>query len=270
MTDKRLDAIRAAKGAIGPADAEWLLGEVERLQEVLIIPNITPDTTSSAMFIRTLSEHEKGQPVNTQDLINALMWRVKNQRREIARLQEKRTDEPSAFEQSSPRAYVEGLAAEPNSAPSAAGEVATEASFRQPGEASGPATVGAVHTTEDDFRHFLAYEQLSRQSPDELDRLRLAYYAGADAPRPAKTPRSIVQGADFVLEPADGMGRALYVKEGGGLREWNKLTQQQRAEWTIRARTLGEVCPRCQQTMPGGVTLHTHHCPALKSGDDHG
>jgi len=127
-----------------------------------------------------------------------------------------------------------------------------------------------AHAPEDDFLHFLSYEQLSRQPPDELDRLRLAYYAGADAPRPAKTPRSIVQGADFVLEPADGMGRALYVKEGGGLREWNKLTQQQRAEWTIRARTLGEVCPRCQQTMPGGVTLHTHHCPALKSGDDHG
>lgn len=66
------------------------LQEVERLREVLTIPNITPDTTSSALFIRTLSEHEKGQPVNGQDLINALMWRVKNQRKEIARLQEKR------------------------------------------------------------------------------------------------------------------------------------------------------------------------------------
>jgi len=43
------------------------------------------------------------------------------------------------------------------------------------------------HTTEDDFQHFLSYEQLSRQPADELDRLRLAYYAGADAPRPAKS-----------------------------------------------------------------------------------
>ncbi len=60
--------------------------DYERLREVLTIPNITPETTSAAMFIRTLSEHEKGQPVNTQDLINALAWRVRNQKREIARL----------------------------------------------------------------------------------------------------------------------------------------------------------------------------------------
>lgn len=60
----------------------------ERLLEILTIPNITPDTTSSAMFLRTLREHEKCQPVNVQDLINALMWRVGNQRREIARLHE--------------------------------------------------------------------------------------------------------------------------------------------------------------------------------------
>ena len=63
-----------------------LNAEIARLREVLTIPNITPDTTSSALFIRTLTEHEKGQPVNAQDLINALMWRVKNQRKEIARL----------------------------------------------------------------------------------------------------------------------------------------------------------------------------------------
>lgn len=70
-------------------DRADLLAEVDRLLEVMTIPNITPDTTSSSMFIRTLQEHERGQPVNTQDLINALMWRVANQRREIARLHEK-------------------------------------------------------------------------------------------------------------------------------------------------------------------------------------
>lgn len=59
--------------------------EIERLQEVLTFPLITSEASSSALFIRVLSEHEKGQPVNGQDLINALMWRVGNQRRELAR-----------------------------------------------------------------------------------------------------------------------------------------------------------------------------------------
>ena len=61
--------------------------EIERLREVVMFPIITPESTSSALFLRVLSEHEKGQPVNGQDLLNALMWRVRNQRREIARLQ---------------------------------------------------------------------------------------------------------------------------------------------------------------------------------------
>lgn len=64
--------------------------EIAQLREVLTIPLITPDTTSCAFFLRVLSEHEKGLPVNGQDLINALMWRVNNQRKEIARLQAKR------------------------------------------------------------------------------------------------------------------------------------------------------------------------------------
>lgn len=72
------------------ADAARLEAEIDRLTEILTIPNITLDTTSSAMFVRTLNEHEKGLPVNTQDLINALMWRVRNQRKEIARLLEVR------------------------------------------------------------------------------------------------------------------------------------------------------------------------------------
>lgn len=97
MTNPLLTLENIRSGA-APSDAVavgYLLGEIERLREVLTIPNITPETKSSAMFIRTLSEHEKGQPVNTQDLINALMWRVRNQRKEIARLQAKRaTVEP--------------------------------------------------------------------------------------------------------------------------------------------------------------------------------
>lgn len=64
--------------------------ELDRLQEVLTFPIITPEASSHALFIRVLSEHEHGRPVNGQDLINALMWRVRNQRQEIARLQAKR------------------------------------------------------------------------------------------------------------------------------------------------------------------------------------
>ena len=75
--------------------------EIERLREVVTFPIITPDATSSALFLRVLREHEKGQPVNGQDLINALMWRVKNQKREISRLNEalrrKASDEAPSF-----------------------------------------------------------------------------------------------------------------------------------------------------------------------------
>ena len=108
VLQSRLEGSQAA-AAVGEREIEQLkrnlawqskeidaqVGEIARLREVLTIPLITPDTTSSALFIRVLSEHEKGLPVNTQDLINALMWRVKNQRKEIARLHEKRaTVEP--------------------------------------------------------------------------------------------------------------------------------------------------------------------------------
>ena len=48
-----------------------------------------------------LHDHDKGQPVNAQDLINALAWRVRNQRREIAKLHErlrkKQSDEAPSF-----------------------------------------------------------------------------------------------------------------------------------------------------------------------------
>lgn len=68
-------------------ERDRLRAEVERLREVVTIPLITPEAPPGFYF-RVLTEHEKGQPVNAQDLINALMWRVKNQRREIARFHE--------------------------------------------------------------------------------------------------------------------------------------------------------------------------------------
>lgn len=69
------------------ADAAALEAEIERLREIATVPLLTPETTDSALFLRVLKEYEKGRPVNTQDLINALAWRVNNQRREIKRLQ---------------------------------------------------------------------------------------------------------------------------------------------------------------------------------------
>lgn len=39
-------------------------------------------------FAAVLQDAEKGEPINTQDLINALWWRLRNQRREIARVNE--------------------------------------------------------------------------------------------------------------------------------------------------------------------------------------
>lgn len=78
---------RSQEGMVEAAEGNYVRWEdYERLHEILTIPNIVSDTTSSAMILRTLREHEAGLPVNAQDLINALMWRVANQRREIARL----------------------------------------------------------------------------------------------------------------------------------------------------------------------------------------
>lgn len=91
------------------ANREWTINaerlnafadEIERLREVVTIPLITPEAPPG-FYLRVLTEHEKGQPVNAQDLINALMWRVKNQKREIARLNEalrrKASDEAPSF-----------------------------------------------------------------------------------------------------------------------------------------------------------------------------
>lgn len=77
-----------------------LIREIERLQETLACPRLTADAPTD-QFAAVLSDHEKGQPVNGQDLINALMWRVRNQRKEIARLNEalrrKASDEAPSF-----------------------------------------------------------------------------------------------------------------------------------------------------------------------------
>lgn len=65
-------------------------------------PTSGPEATSSqgnpelrinspnSQFADVFAEAERGEPVNAQDLINALWWKVRNQRREIARLHAKR------------------------------------------------------------------------------------------------------------------------------------------------------------------------------------
>lgn len=37
---------------------------------------------------------------------------------------------------------------------------------------------------------------------------------------------------------------------------------------TDEPRSAPELCPRCQQSMPGGVALHTDHCPSEKASGD--
>lgn len=74
--------------------------EIERLRETLACPRLTPDAPAE-QFQAVLRDHDKGQPVNAQDLVNALMWRVRNQRHEIAKLHErlrrKQSDEAPSF-----------------------------------------------------------------------------------------------------------------------------------------------------------------------------
>jgi len=74
--------------------------EIGRLHEVTTCPRLTPDAPTE-QFQAVLHDHDKGQPVNAQDLINALMWRVRNQRHEIAKLHErlrrKQSDESPSF-----------------------------------------------------------------------------------------------------------------------------------------------------------------------------
>lgn len=63
--------------------------QIERLKEILTCPQLTPEARAD-QFKAVLDQAEKGEPVNSLDLIDALWWRVRNQRREIAKLHEKR------------------------------------------------------------------------------------------------------------------------------------------------------------------------------------
>ncbi len=87
----------------GPPAASLYLraaAEIERLQEVLACPRLTAEAPAEQYQV-VLRDHDKGQPVNAQDLINALMWRNRNQRHEIAKLHErlrrKQSDEAPSF-----------------------------------------------------------------------------------------------------------------------------------------------------------------------------
>jgi hypothetical protein len=81
-------------------ERDRLRAEVERLRETLTFPRITPEAPAEQLMA-ILHDHDKGRPVNAQDLINALAWRVRNQRREIAKLHErlrkKQSDEAPSF-----------------------------------------------------------------------------------------------------------------------------------------------------------------------------
>ena len=81
------------EGMYESPDGEYVLyndaqAEIERLRETLTYPQITKDA-SPETFKAVLRASDKGDPVNGQDLINALMWRVRNQTREITRLNDR-------------------------------------------------------------------------------------------------------------------------------------------------------------------------------------
>jgi hypothetical protein len=111
-TEDLVTALREARKSLEEMDATSFDGppavslylraaaEIERLRETLTFPRITPEATAE-QFMAILHDHDKGRPVNGQDLINALAWRVRNQRREIAKLHErlrkKQSDEAPSF-----------------------------------------------------------------------------------------------------------------------------------------------------------------------------
>lgn len=64
-----------------------LWADYARLREITNVPSLTL-TAPIEQITAVLHDWEKGCPVNTQDLINALAWRLNNQRREISRLHE--------------------------------------------------------------------------------------------------------------------------------------------------------------------------------------
>lgn len=83
-----------------PAGEFVLWADYERLRETTSCPRLTI-TAPTEQITAVLRDWDKGLPVNSQDLINALAWRLNNQRREIARLNEalrrKASDEAPSF-----------------------------------------------------------------------------------------------------------------------------------------------------------------------------
>lgn len=77
-----------------------LTAEIERLRNdgvptLVISDTLRPELSADSpdgQYAAVLKEAEKGEPVNTVDLINALWWRLRNQRREIAKLHAQRKD----------------------------------------------------------------------------------------------------------------------------------------------------------------------------------
>lgn len=60
--------------------------ELDRLHEILTFPTLPRDPNPDQCKA-VLRNWEKGRPVNGMDLVNALTWRLANQRSEIARLE---------------------------------------------------------------------------------------------------------------------------------------------------------------------------------------
>lgn len=71
-----------------PAGEFVLWTDYERLRETLTCSRLTL-TAPTEQITAVLRDWEKGRPVNTQDLINALAWRVSNQRQELSKLHER-------------------------------------------------------------------------------------------------------------------------------------------------------------------------------------
>lgn len=79
------------------SDIAQLRGELSLAEEGLAEPELRHDSPE-IQFADVYAEYEKGHPVNTQDLINAMAWKIRNQRREIAKLHQHRAAEKSRGE----------------------------------------------------------------------------------------------------------------------------------------------------------------------------
>lgn len=120
--------MRAAREALGmdPSDTRVLPD----------MPELRHDSPKT-QFADVFSELDKGYPVNTQDAMNALWWKVRNQQREIARLHQKSVAEPELepIYVAGPGTPIIGHRAKP-SAP-AATSLATPVPDSSPGTAAG-------------------------------------------------------------------------------------------------------------------------------------